>query len=423
MTSSSHGRWYLVAIFLSVSPAAAQIDQKRAESYFQEAAALCAREGGRLWGVSLCGPMVFADPSTHTIATSQPPPNAPRPSVLGFANTAVEWGGTRWTTIVWTFIPESAEARGRLMLHELFHRVQPRLGFLTREGDNSHLDTLEGRYWLQLEWRALAKSLKETGAARSTAIADALAFRQARRKRFPDAAENEQSLEINEGLAHYTGTVAAAASIAEAIADVIDQLTRAPAAPSFVRTFAYPLGSAYGILLDATSPGWTRKVKPSDDLGELLQAATRAEPIADLATATARYGGAKLRAVEEKRDVEHRARVAELRHRFVEGPVLKIPASGNASFDAMGMTSIPDAGTVYSQFRVTTVWGSLDAKTVLWSVDRKTLTLPAPSITEATTLKGDDWTLNLASGWVVRPAARPGDCQIVWAPNNPPARP
>jgi hypothetical protein len=53
-------------------PAAAQVDQQRAQEYFTEARALCERDGGRLWGVSLCGPMVIADAATGTIATSQP---------------------------------------------------------------------------------------------------------------------------------------------------------------------------------------------------------------------------------------------------------------------------------------------------------------------------------------------------------------
>jgi hypothetical protein len=52
------GCWCLLFAIVSVVPAAAQVDQSLAEQYFKEAQALCEREGGRLWGVSLCGPMV-----------------------------------------------------------------------------------------------------------------------------------------------------------------------------------------------------------------------------------------------------------------------------------------------------------------------------------------------------------------------------
>jgi hypothetical protein len=176
-------RLVALAILRCAVPAAAQIDRQRAATYFNEAAVLCAREGGRLWGVSLCGLMVFADPVTHSIATNRQEPTAKRPALLGYANAAMDWGGTRWTTVVWQMMPADEHARAVLMLHELFHRIQPQLGLLVNEGQNNdHLDTLDGRYWMQLEWRALAKSLGASGAARASAARDALAFRLARRK-------------------------------------------------------------------------------------------------------------------------------------------------------------------------------------------------------------------------------------------------
>jgi hypothetical protein len=110
-------------------PAVAQVDQQRAQEYFKEARALCERDGGRLWGVSLCGPMVIADLKTQTLATSQPAPDGPRPRLLGIVNAPLEWGGTMWVAYIWDFVA-SLTPRGRkeLFLHELFHRVQPQLG-------------------------------------------------------------------------------------------------------------------------------------------------------------------------------------------------------------------------------------------------------------------------------------------------------
>ena len=64
-------------------PAVAQVDQQRAQEYFKEARALCERDGGRLWGVSICAPMVIADMRTQTFATSQPAPEGARPRLLG----------------------------------------------------------------------------------------------------------------------------------------------------------------------------------------------------------------------------------------------------------------------------------------------------------------------------------------------------
>ena len=96
------------------------------------------------------------------------------------------------------------------MLHELFHRIQPDLGLITLSGQNAHLDTVEGRVWLRLEWRALARALGQSGEDRKRAVSDAVAFRLTRRSQFANAAENERVEEIREGLAQYTGTVATA---------------------------------------------------------------------------------------------------------------------------------------------------------------------------------------------------------------------
>jgi hypothetical protein len=94
------------------------------------------------------------------------------------------------------------------MLHGLFHRIQPELGLITEDGFNEHLDTLEGRVWMRLEWRALRRAVESNGSGQTEAIADALAFRRERRRQFPGAADNERREEIREGLASYTGIAA-----------------------------------------------------------------------------------------------------------------------------------------------------------------------------------------------------------------------
>jgi hypothetical protein len=400
----------IAALALCAAPIqAGPVDQQKAAVYFKEAAALCEREGGKLWGVSLCGPMVFADAASHTIATNQPEPEAKRPPTLGFANSAVDWGGTRWSTFVWQFIPDNEHNRARLMMHELFHRVQPQLGLMLNDGHNEHLDTLEGRYWIQLEWRALAKALGSTGEARLAATRDALAFRSERHRLFPEAQANERPMEINEGLAQYTGTVAASSWSAEAIADAIDQLGKAEQNATFVRTFPYASGAAYGLLLDNWSPGWRQRLKSSDDLAALVMAAAKIERADGAVVAATRYGGESLHAAEERRDAEHKARVAELRKRFVDGPVLTTPRARNTAFSTAGMTPIPGAGTVYPDLHATGDWGSLDATMALMLSDQGRLVVPAPASVEGTTISGDGWTLKLTPGWVVIPGNRPAD--------------
>src|SRR5262245_52855225 len=105
--------------------AAAQVDQQRAQEYFKEARAICERDAGRLWGVSICAPMVIGDARTQTFATSQPPPDAPRPRLIGILNGPIQWGNTMWAALTWDTIANwPARTRGEAFLHESFHIVQ-----------------------------------------------------------------------------------------------------------------------------------------------------------------------------------------------------------------------------------------------------------------------------------------------------------
>src|SRR5690606_26411691 len=118
-------------------------------------------------------------------------------------------------------------------------------------------------------------------------------FRTKRHSLFPGSAESERVAEINEGLAQFTATVIAASSGEQARLDAIDQLLQAPEKESFVRTFAYPSGAAYGVLLDVWSPGWSRTIDASGDLAQLLLVAADIDPARDVAAAAGRYGGAE----------------------------------------------------------------------------------------------------------------------------------
>ena len=173
------------------SPATAQVDQQRAQEFFKDVQVVCEREGKRLWGISLCGPMVIVDARTQTIATSQPAPEGPRPRWLLGMNAPVEWGGVTWGAYSWDTLVNAPPLHAReILLHELFHGiVQQKLGLTASEQLNEHLDVMDGRYWLRLECRALARGLRESGAQRSTAVRDALAFRQARHMLYQGSAE------------------------------------------------------------------------------------------------------------------------------------------------------------------------------------------------------------------------------------------
>ena len=407
-------------VLLGAAPAAdAQVDQQRAQAYFREAQALCERDGGRLWGVSICAPMVIGDMRTQTFATSQPPPEEPRPPVVGLVNGPVKWGGVTWAAYAWNhLVNRSAQSRNEVLLHELFHGVQQQLGLFVPLVENEHLDALDGRYWLQLEWRALARALAASGAPRNAAVRDALAFRQERRRIYPVFAETERALEINEGLASYTGTALAASSRTEAVASALRVLTDAEKGESFIRTFAYASGPAYGLLLDETAPGWRRALRSTDDFGILLMNALAVQPANNAVAAAAVYGGVELRAAEEQREQLRQDRINELRQRFVDGPVLVIPGGGSGMSDSRGATVIPGSGTVYFHaYRASAAWGTLEAeKGVLLASDGRSRRVPAPVRQDDGTFSGDGWTFRPNPGWTVREGPRLGDYEVVRQP-------
>jgi hypothetical protein len=407
---------FMLALLAAATAADGQVQPQLAQRYFEEAKALCERDAGRLWGVSLCGPMVIVDQATGTRAASQPEPEGPVPRLSGFADGPVSWGGLRWFSIPLYMLPANdPDVRQQVMIHGLFHRIQPELGLITEDGFNEHLDTLEGRVWMQLEWRALRRAVESSGSDRTAAIADALAFRRERRRRFPGAAENERREEIREGLPSYTGIVVWANSPADARRAAASALAGGELQPAFVGNFEAASGPGYGVLLDDLLPGWRRQVRSTSDLGDMLASAINRPPTPDVVAAAERYDGATLRTAEEARDRVQHVRVAELRRRFVDGPVLTMPAVGSGTSDTTGSVGIPGAGTVYfGNFTQSGQWGRLNANNgVLRAADGSTLAVPISGPLEGTTLQGDGWSVTVNAGWVVRPAAQPGSFTIM----------
>jgi hypothetical protein len=128
----------LAARLFAASAVSQTIDLTLARQYFQEADTICQRDNGRLWGVSLCGPMLLVDPATRTAVANQSDREGrltltsgvyagKLPQTINLANTATTWAGTKWTMIVWP-LPEDRAERGILMTHELWHRIQNDLG-------------------------------------------------------------------------------------------------------------------------------------------------------------------------------------------------------------------------------------------------------------------------------------------------------
>ncbi|HEY2829245.1 MAG TPA: hypothetical protein VGJ88_03950, partial [Thermoanaerobaculia bacterium] len=347
------------ALFLAAALSTTPIPIDAARRTFEDVRIASDEDGGRLWGRPLYGPILLVDPQTrYTVANQQdasgilkPAGDAlfagPLPNDVVIANTATGWAGTHWTMVMWGAVSPVSVARRRLILHECFHRIQDTLGLPATNASNPHLDMLDGRYWYLLELRALSAALKDEK-GRPQAIADALAFRAKRRSLFADAAANERALEANEGVAEYTGFALRGTGPEETRLAIARRLDGTDRGESFVRSFAYSTGPAYGLLLDVASPGWRSGFHKESDFAELLGAAAKVTPSPDVAARSAAYGGATLRAEEETRAKEQAEKVAKYRARLVDGPVIEISLDGaQYGFDPYTVVALGDDGTVY----------------------------------------------------------------------------
>ena len=397
---------------------------------FAQAHMLCAADAGKLWGVSLCGPIMFVHAPSRSIVASQGDAKGALsekdgvfigvlPADQNVANTAVDWSGVRWTQMLWP-VPDDERLRATLMVHELFHRIQGQLGLPKHDvGENAHLDEMNGRYYMQLEWRALARAIGAgRDADRKEAAKDALLFRAERYRLYPNAAAQEHGLEQDEGLAEYTG-VRVGNPTAELQTDMaLHDLSAHVSDATIVRAFAYATGPAYGLLLDRYASGWHAQLESGAGFDVMLARALHVKAAANgsqlAATRSAQYDGAALHAAEVERDAKRQAQLALNRRKFIEGPVLTLTfRKMNVQFDPRNLQPLGDAGTVYPTIRISDEWGVIEGKNgALMKPDWSALVVVAPAVSVGSTVTGDGWTLTLKPGWKIVPDARTGDLKL-----------
>jgi hypothetical protein len=422
------GRQIVAAILAGMAGFAQGIPPEEAATGFNLARQISDRDGGKTWGMAVCGPLLFAELASGELAANVADAEGQLqrvgdiwrgklPKSIHVANTAIDWAGVRWTMVAWP-LPGDPQSRAQLLAHECYHRIQPALKLPGNDAVNTHLDTLAGRVWMLFEWRALERALAERSEPRKLALSDALRFRQYRRSRIHDAAGNENHLEMNEGLAEYTGIRLANTNEGDRRAAAISGLHSAHQRSSFVRSFAYASGPAYGLLLDESGKVWRKTLRSDSDLGAIVAAAyhirlDRMDEAGVLAAARS-YDGDAVIAAETQRAQRRETELMDMRRRFLDGPVLVLPAAGNISFGfgPNGVLALDENSVVYRPLRASDRWGVLQADSGMMvrkngSIER--VVVPAPKNTAGDTLSGEGWKLQLQPGFRAGPGPRAGD--------------
>ncbi|OUJ74696.1 hypothetical protein [Hymenobacter crusticola] len=411
-------------------------DQQLAKQAFAELEAASQHDGGKLWGTPLYGPLLLVTADSRRIVANAPDSagvlheaaglyEGELPAAVNVANTAVQWAGRRWA-MVQLPLPADPSERVSLLAHESFHRLQPQLQLTSPEADNAHLDEAPARAYLQLELAALRRALLAQSRRSTTAhLRAALAFRAYRRSLYPNATAAENQLELNEGLAEYTGLVLSERPATEAGAYLRQSLLDFPQTPSFVRSFAYQTVPVYGYLLRKRTPDWNRGISNQTDLTNLFTTSLGVAMPRNLASWTAsalsRYGGKAILAQEAEREQQRQQQLTAYRRQFVEEPHLIIPLRQlNIAFDPRTAQPLAEAGTIYSTLRVTDSWGILTVEEgALLGPKQDQVSVGYPAAMQARSVTGPGYTLQLNEGWQVVKEADSGNYVLLPVPTQP----
>ncbi|AHM60279.1 hypothetical protein D770_10110 [Flammeovirgaceae bacterium 311] len=410
----------VVLLIVSYSLGVKAQGQNRSDSlsaYFQEIEA-AAHQHQKLWDHNLYGPLLLVDPSSRNLWANEPDSaghlikegsvySGRLPAEVNVANTALQWSGKRWAMLMLP-LPTDKAARNHLLAHELFHRAQLGLGFKVHSPANDHLDKMEGRMYLRLELEALKEALtaQDTNIRREH-LSNAYLFRRYRQSLYPAADTTENLLELNEGLAEYTGLMMSGRSREKMQQHLLQYQHQFLQNPSYVRSFAYQTIPAWGFLLAQQDQHWNRQISAQTQLTSFFRKAFNLQQPVITPEAVQRiagqYGGAQILAEEKEREIRLQLQLQEYTRRFVEEPHLDIPFQNmSISFDPGNLVPLPGKGTVYPNLRVTDVWGILTvAEGALISQDWSKVTISQPSQISEERVRGRGWTLELKEGYRV----------------------
>ena len=113
------------------------------------------------------------------------------------------------------------------------------------------------------------------------------------------------------------------------------------------------------------------------------------------------YDGLKVAELEDLREAERQARLAEYEDRYVSGPILSMGFRRmNVSFNPGTVEVLPGHGQIYPGLRLTDEWGVLEASGgAMIRRGWKGVVVPAPPEGRTGRIEGDGYVLELADGW------------------------
>jgi hypothetical protein len=368
-----------------------------------------------LWNRDLYGPLLFVNQETRKIYTNYPDSagilvkegkifTGILPANINLANTSLKWGGKTWAMVMLP-LPKNKYDKLELLCHELFHSSQHTLGFNNKNSDNAHLDRLEGRVYLRLELEALRQAVfSKTISEANENLSNAIFFRKTRYSIFPLAAAEENLLELNEGLAVYTGLMMSSRDAAGTKKYLDTRLTEFQSYPTYVRSFAYVTTPIYGYILAQRVKYWNRQVADTTDLtGFFIKALKLNVPVTLCHDCMNQYGFDKIAGEESEKEEAKGNKIAEYKRLFIEEPHFEIHFENmNISFDPRNPVPLDEYGTVYPTMRITDNWGILTVKeAALLGKKWDKVILSEPVMIAPGKISGNGWVLELNNSYTI----------------------
>lgn len=367
-------------------------------SVFDRVERLCNKDGGKIWGINIYSPVIGIDSLRNIISNVQDAPTV-YPSDLPVANSTTEFDGKRWTMVLWP-LSGSVQSQNTLLIHEMFHYRQSELKLIpTLTPNNAHLSFRDARTLIKLEWNALKVALACKRQDKIDALTDAMIFRRLRRQHYPEYADDENALEILEGIAEYTGRRFATSSVKKSIAGLKD-FDYLYTADNITRSFAYLSGPLYGFALDQSGLEWHKLIDSSCDLGALLSTAYNIDIPDDLSDAyemsRLKYGFSDIDEQEEAYEREQAAKEDVLRRLFSKDNVIVIDCKNlSIQFPPNGMVQQEDGSMLIYGGKAYFDSGYVTGNPFKLSGDWKQIELPK---LDTLSVKGDTI---ITSGWTL----------------------
>lgn len=414
--------YILWIIILSISPfALGQVKtlEDTVEIYFKEVK-IATKENEYLWNLDIYGPMLLVNQYDKTVYANMPDSAnilkkkkniyvGVLPNEVNISNTSLHWNGREWAMIMLASISSDKNERLNLLTHELFHRVQRQLKFISYNPSNYHLDKKDGRIYLRLELESLKKAVTSSSDSdKINHLKNAILFRKYRNSLFSASDSTENLLELNEGIAEYTGVMMSDRNTKQMQQHFIDKMTLFVKNNSYVRSFAYETIPVYGYLLQFINKNWNKSINSQSNLIDFFIREFKIQVPNDISDIIENikneYDGQTIFLEETERDVLKKKTITDYISKFIDQPHLTIPLENmNMSFDCTVIIPLENYGTVYPDIRVTDNWGILTAKKgSLISPSWSKITVSAPILVDSNKVSGDGWTLELKNNYTVQ---------------------